>query len=143
MIIYLSPIIVIYALLLTTYYIRTTRNLTRLQRISYAPIMTVFSETIRGLDIIRTCHSEENMKNIFLEKIDDRYGIHLFSAGLRRWHAIRRSTFINLNFGVIIIHNFRICRDILNNSKTSKKSDYSIIRRKKNNNNNNQNLNEV
>ena len=47
-----------------------------------------------------------------------------------------------LNFGVIIIHNFRICRDILNNSKTSKK-DYSIIRRKKNNNNNNQNLNEV
>ena len=48
-----------------------------------------------------------------------------------------------LNFGVIIIHNFRICRDILNNSKTSKKSDYSIIRRKKNNNNNNQNLNEV
>ena len=104
MIIYLSPIIVIYALLLTTYYIRTTRNLTRLQRISYAPIMTVFSETIRGLDIIRTCHSEENMKNKFLEKIDDRYGIHLFSAGLRRWHAIRRSTFINLTFGVIILY---------------------------------------
>ena len=47
------------------------------------------------------------------------------------------------NFGVIIIHNFGICRDILNNSKISKKSDYSIIRRKKNNNNNNQNLNEV
>ena len=102
-IIYLSPIIIIYALLLTTYYIKTTRNLTRVQRISYAPIMTVFSETIRGLDIIRTCHVEKNTKEKFLEKIDERYGVHLFSAGLRRWHAIRRSTFINLTFGVIIL----------------------------------------
>ena len=104
LIIFLSPIIVIYALLLTTYYIKTTRNLTRIQRISYAPIMTVFSETIRGLDIIRTCHVEKNTRNKFLEKIDERYGIHLFSAGLRRWHAIRRSTFINLTFGVIILY---------------------------------------
>ena len=38
-----------------------------------------------------------------MEKIDERYGVHLFSAGLRRWHAIRRSTFINLTFGVIIL----------------------------------------
>ena len=104
LIIYLSPIIVIYALLLTTYYIKTTRNFTRLQRISYAPIMTVFSETIRGLDIIRTCHVEKNTKEKFLEKIDQRYGIHLFAAGLRRWHTIRRSTFINLTFGVIILY---------------------------------------
>ena len=104
LIIFLSPIIVIYALLLTTYYIKTTRNLTRIQRISYAPIMTVFSETIRGLDIIRTCHVELNTRNKFLEKIDERYGIHLFSAGLRRWHTIRRSTFINLTFGVIILY---------------------------------------
>ena len=104
LIIFLSPIIVIYALLLTTYYIKTTRNFTRIQRISYAPIMTVFSETIRGLDIIRTCHVEKNTEEKFLEKIDQRYGIHLFSAGLRRWHTIRRSTFINLTFGVIILY---------------------------------------
>ena len=103
-IIYLSPIIIIYALLLTSYYIKTTRNLTRVHRISYAPIMTVFSETIRGLDIIRTCHVENHTKEKFLEKIDERYGVHLFSSGLRRWHAIRRSTFINLTFGVIILY---------------------------------------
>ena len=104
LIIFLSPIIVIYALLLTSYYIRTTRNLTRIQRISYAPIMTEFSETIRGLDIIRTSHVENNIKKKFMQKIDERYGIHLFSEGLKRWHAIRRSTFINLTFGVIILY---------------------------------------
>ena len=103
-IIYYSPLIVIFAIILTTYYIKAGRNLTRLQRISYSPIMTIFSETIRGLDIIRTCHAEEITKNRFLDKIDERYGIHLFSNGCRRWHAIRRSTFISLTFGIIIIH---------------------------------------
>ena len=104
LIIFLSPIIVIYALLLTSYYIRTMRNLTRIQRISFAPIMTEFSETIRGLDIIRTCRVGNNIKKKFMEKIDERFGVHLFSEGLRRWHAIRRSTFINLTFGVIILY---------------------------------------
>ena len=101
-IIFFSPIIVIFAIILTGYYIKAGRNLTRLQRISYSPIMTIFSETIRGLDIIRTSHTGENTKNKFLEKIDERYGIHLFGEGCRRWHAIRRSTFISLTFGIII-----------------------------------------
>ena len=103
-IIYMSPLIVIYAIILTGYYLNAGRNLTRLQRISFSPIMTIFSETIRGLDIIRTSHVEEETKNRFLEKIDERYGIHLFSQGCRRWHAIRRSTFINLTFGIIILY---------------------------------------
>jgi ABC-type multidrug transport system fused ATPase/permease subunit len=100
----MSPLIVIYAIILTGYYLNAGRNLTRLQRISFSPIMTIFSETIRGLDIIRTSHVEEETKNKFLEKIDERYGIHLFSQGCRRWHAIRRSTFINLTFGIIILY---------------------------------------
>ena len=95
----MSPLIVIYAIILTGYYLNAGRNLTRLQRISFSPIMTIFSETIRGLDIIRTSHVEEETKNRFLEKIDERYGIHLFSQGCRRWHAIRRSTFINFEIG--------------------------------------------
>ena len=103
-IVFFSPIIVVYAVILTRYYIKAGRNLTRLQRISFSPIMTIYSETIRGLDIIRTCHVEENTRNKFLEKIDERYGIHLFGEGCRRWIAIRRSTFISLTFGVIILY---------------------------------------
>ena len=103
-IVYFSPIIIIFAIILTGYYIKAGRNLTRLQKISYSPIMTIFSETIRGLDIIRTSHAGENTKIKFLDKIDERYGIHLFNEGCRRWHAIRRSTFISLTFGIIILH---------------------------------------
>ena len=103
-IIYYSPIIVIFAIILTGYYMKAGRNLTRLQKISYSPIMTIFSETIRGLDIIRTSHAGEKTRDKFLEKIDERYGIHLFGEGCRRWHAIRRSTFISLTFGIIILH---------------------------------------
>ena len=103
-IIFLSPIIVFYIIVLTSYYLIAGRNLTRLQRISYSPIMTIFSETIRGLDIIRTSHVEENTKNKFFEKIDERYGIYLFGEGCKRWHDIRRSIFIQLMFGVIILY---------------------------------------
>ena len=103
-IIILSPIIVFYIIILTSYYLIAGRNLTRLQRISYSPIMTIFSETIRGLDIIRTSHVEENTKYKFFEKIDERYGIYLFGEGCKRWHAVRRSLFIQLMFGVIILY---------------------------------------
>ena len=103
-IIFLSPIIVSYIIVLTSYYLIAGRNLTRLQRISYSPIMTIFSETIRGLDIIRTSHVEENTKKKFFEKIDERYGIYLFGEGCKRWHAVRRSIFIQLMFGVIILY---------------------------------------
>ena len=100
----LSPIIVLYIIILTIYYLTAGRNLTRLQRISYSPIMTIFSETIRGLDIIRTSHVEENTKKKFFEKIDERYGIYLFGEGCKRWHDVRRSIFIQIVFGVMILY---------------------------------------
>ena len=100
----LSPIIVFYIIILTIYYLTAGRNLTRLQRISYSPIMTIFSETIRGLDIIRTSHVEENTKKKFFTKIDERYGIYLFGEGCKRWHDVRRSIFIQMVFGVMILY---------------------------------------
>jgi ABC-type multidrug transport system fused ATPase/permease subunit len=100
----LTPIIAFYIIILTAYYLTAGRNLTRLQRISYSPIMTIFSETIRGLDIIRTAHAEKNTKRKFFEKIDDRYGIYLFGEGCKRWHDVRRSIFIQIVFGVTILY---------------------------------------
>ena len=66
--------------------------------------MTIFSETIRGLDIIRTSHVEENTKKKFFTKIDERYGIYLFGEGCKRWHDVRRSIFIQMVFGVMILY---------------------------------------
>ena len=66
--------------------------------------MTIFSETIRGLDIIRTSHVEKNTKKKFCEKIDERYGIYLFGEGCKRWHDIRRSFFIQIVFGIMILY---------------------------------------
>ena len=103
-IIFLSPIIVFYIIILTSYYLIAGRNLTRLQRISYSPIMTIFSETIRGLDIIRTSHVEEKTKIKFFKKIDERYGIYLFGEGCKRWIGVRRSLFTQLMFGLIVLY---------------------------------------
>ena len=66
--------------------------------------MTIFSETIRGLDIIRTSHVEKNIKKNFFGKIDDRYGIYVYGEGCKRWHDVRRTLFIQLVFGVMILY---------------------------------------
>ena len=66
--------------------------------------MIICREKIKDLYIIMMSYREKHQKNKFLEKIDEKYGIHLFGEGCRRWHAVRRSTFINLTFGIIILY---------------------------------------
>ena len=102
-IILFAPLVMIVGWLLTFYYLKAGRNLTRLFRISYSPIMTILSETIRGVDTIRTSHVEEETKKKMYKKIDDRYGIFLYEQGCKRWLSIRRGFFTQCLFGIIIL----------------------------------------
>ena len=49
---------------LTTYYLRTSRELKRLESINRSPVFSHFSETMKGLDTIRT----QNMENEFIDQ---------------------------------------------------------------------------
>ena len=51
---------------LTTYYSRTSRELKRLESISRSPVFSLFSETMTGLDTIRT----QKMENQFIDQFD-------------------------------------------------------------------------
>ena len=99
-----SPSVVIICLLITKYYIRAARNLTRLKKVSFAPILTIFSETIRGVDTIRTDHAENNIKDKFYKKIDDHFGVGIFNEGCRRWHRLRTRFCTNLFFGCSLVY---------------------------------------
>jgi ATP-binding cassette subfamily C (CFTR/MRP) protein 1 len=47
---------------------------------------------------------EKNIKKNFFGKIDDRYGIYVYGEGCKRWHDVRRTLFIQLVFGVMILY---------------------------------------
>ena len=101
-VLYISPILFLACLLVTNYYISAQRNLVRLHRVSYSPILTIASESIRGVDTIRTAHAEEDCRSKIYKRLDDHFGVHLYIEGTKRWYNITLRIFSNTFFAIII-----------------------------------------
>ena len=90
--------------MITKYYINAGRNLTRLHKISFAPIITILSETIRGIDTIRAGHVEDFVKKKIYEKLDNHFGVHVYIEGCRRWFNLRMRLCSHLFFGLTLFY---------------------------------------
>ena len=101
-VLYISPFLFLACLLVTNYYISAQRNLVRLHRVSYSPILTIASESIRGVDTIRTAHAEEDCRSKIYKRLDDHFGVHLYIEGTKRWYNITLRIFSNTFFALII-----------------------------------------
>ena len=101
-ILYVSPFLFMAFLCVTNYYISAQRNLVRLHRVSYSPILTIASETIRGVDTIRTAHAEEDCRSKIYKRLDDHFGVHLYIEGSKGWYNITLRIISNIFFGIII-----------------------------------------
>ena len=99
-----SPLLVIICILITRYYISAGRNLTRLHKISFAPIITILSETIRGIDTIRASHVETFVKRKIYNKLDNHYGVHVYIEGCRRWFNLRMRLCSHIFFGLTLFY---------------------------------------
>ena len=98
----LSPVLFIISLLLTNYYIGAGRNLTRLHRVSYSPIITILSESIKGVELIRSANVEENCKAKIYKRLDDHFAVHYFIEGTKKWYGQRLRIASHFFLGVII-----------------------------------------
>ena len=103
-VLYLSPFLFLFCLLVTKYYISAQRNLVRLHRVSYSPVLTIASETIRGVDTIRTAHAEEDCRTKIYKRLDDHFGVHLYIEGAKRWYNITLRIFSITFFAIIITY---------------------------------------
>ena len=99
-----SPLLVVICVLITKYYISAGRNLTRLHRTSNAPILTILSETIRGVDTIRAGHVEDNTKQKMYKKLDDHFGVHIYTEGCKRWYNLRMRICSHLFFSLTLLY---------------------------------------
>ena len=100
----LSPLLIFICVYLTIYSIGASRTLQRLERSSYSPIMTILSESIKGVEIIRTANIEENFKDKMYRKINENYGVNLYLEGSRKWYSERLKFSSNFFFGLIITY---------------------------------------
>ena len=101
-ILYVSPFLFMACLYVTKYYISAQRNLVRLHRVSYSPILTIASETIRGVDTIRVAHAEEDCRSKIYKRLDDHFGVHLYIEGSKHWYNITLRIISNIFFAIII-----------------------------------------
>ena len=101
-VLYISPFLLMACLYVTKYYISAQRNLVRLHRVSYSPILTIASESIRGVDTIRTAHAEEDCRSKIYKRLDDHFGVHLYIEGSKHWYNITLRIISNIFFAVII-----------------------------------------
>ena len=101
---FFCPLIIISSFFFGKSYIKTGRTLTRLLRISFSPIMTILNESIKGVDIIRSSHMEANTMEKMYQKLDERYGISLYSDGSLRWYNLRRSISSQIFFSLILFY---------------------------------------
>ena len=99
-----SPLLVLICIFITKYYISAGRNLTRLHRISYAPILTILSETIRGVDTIRAGHVEKNTQDKIYQKLDAHFGVHVYTEGCKRWFNLRMRICSHLFFSATLFY---------------------------------------
>ena len=83
--IYVSPIIIILAVIIVMYFISAGRDLDRINGISRSPIISLFSETILGITTIRTFKQEIPSKNKFYKRLDDHFGVMLYRYGTDNW----------------------------------------------------------
>ena len=101
-VLFASPFLFLLCLIVTKYYISAQRNLVRLHRVSYSPILTIASESIRGVDTIRTAHAEEDCRTKIYKRLDDHFGVHLYIEGSKRWYNITLRIISNVFFAIII-----------------------------------------
>jgi ABC-type multidrug transport system fused ATPase/permease subunit len=98
----ISPLLIIIGILLTNYYISGDRNLERLHRVTFSPIINTISESIIGVEVIRNCNNENNLKKKLYNSLDDHYGVHIYTEGCQGWYHQMLRNCSHLFYGIIL-----------------------------------------
>ncbi|KAF8936590.1 hypothetical protein BGZ47_009416 [Haplosporangium gracile] len=111
---FLAPSLVISALvvIITAFYIRTSRELKRHEATTNSPVYSYFAETLNGVTTICAFGFEERFNSCYQELLDKHSRPYFYVWVCNRWLSIRvdvPSTFVSLFAGLFIV----LRRDIL------------------------------
>lgn len=83
------PVIVFLSYLLIRYYIRTYRDVSRLETISNSPILTTVSESINGSSTIRSFERESVFIEVNQKNLNSQIRAYFWMESIDVWFAIR------------------------------------------------------
>jgi len=127
------PILLILGYIVYKYYIKTSRDLQRLEGVSRSPILNIISEIIPGAMTVRVFKTENSYKKHFYSKVDDNMKVNYFMNGCACWFGLYadfitflfligliifivvfRNNFSPQSIGLLITYSFRIQTEIFN-----------------------------
>ena len=79
------PFIFVFGYMITKFFLKGSRPLTRIEAISRSPIVNTLSETLPGFSTIKAFEVDENYKKKFYEKINDCFNINICIRGSNMW----------------------------------------------------------
>ncbi|KAJ3251482.1 hypothetical protein HK103_002386 [Boothiomyces macroporosus] len=100
------PPIAVAFVLITQKYLRTSRELKRLESVTTSPTYAQFSETLNGTSTIRAYGAEERFSSMIRKKVDDNHKPYYHVWAANRWLCLRTdmmSTFIILAAGLAVV----------------------------------------
>lgn len=83
------PVIVVFCCLLIRYYIRTYRDVSRLEAISNSPILTTVSESINGASTIRSFKMQKQFTDINYMNLNNQIRAYFWMESIDVWFAVR------------------------------------------------------
>ena len=83
------PFMIIVGSLLTSFSLKGSRQLSRMEAISHSPILNTISETIPGSVSIFAFNKEESYLNKFFSSINDSFKINIFVIGVYNWFSMQ------------------------------------------------------
>lgn len=103
------PVLLVLGIIITNYYRKCSRELTRLEGISRSPITNQLSETIYGSCVIRAFNKQEEYLMGFCKKNDKNFIVKLFGNACANWFSlyIGLLSLFFLLFQIIIIIVFK------------------------------------
>ena len=82
------PILLIFGLWSSRFYVNCSRELSRLEGITRSPVVNLISETIPGTITLRAYKLEEVFLNKFYERLDNNYKVRLSMIGISQWFGL-------------------------------------------------------
>ena len=101
---FLAPIIITICISITKSYMNASRSLQRLHRVSYSPILTILTETLKGVDVITACHKQNDFIMKMYNKLDDHYAVHIYIEGANKWYKIVLVSIANVFYSVVLMY---------------------------------------
>ena len=81
-----------------------SRSLQRLRRVSYSPILTILTETLKGVDVISACHKQNDFIMKMYNKLDDHYAVHIYIEGANKWYKVVLVSIANVFYNIVLMY---------------------------------------